>query len=164
MAWSRWWPGTLLSTCRAPNAPPQGTITPHVSTVPRRETLSGGLFSPQKHPLRSFSTAGTHRRGAVAGVGVVLDLPQPFIEAFPLVGFPVLVFTFVIGEQVLGSQEGSGEGKRGPVSGECGHSRRHQRKPSPSRGHLRFVRAKEKDGVLVGWGLHGAVSNVIDLQ
>lgn len=134
LAWSRWWPGTLLSTCRAPNAPPQGTITPHVSTVPRRETLSGGLFSPQKHPLRSFSTAGTHRRGAVAGVGVVLDLPQPFIEAFPLVGFPVLVFTFVIGEQVLGSQEG------------C------------------FVRAKEKDGVLVGWGLHGAVSNVIDLQ
>lgn len=52
--------------------------------------------------------SGTHQRGAVAGVGVVLDLPQSLIEAFPLVGLPVLIFPLVVGKEVLGSQEGSG--------------------------------------------------------
>lgn len=46
-------------------------------------------------------------------MGVVLDLPQSLIEAFPLVGLPVLIFPLVVGKEVLGSQEGSGGRNRG---------------------------------------------------
>lgn len=42
--------------------------------------------------------SGTHRWCAVAGVGVVLDLPESLIKTFPLVGLPVLVLALVIGE------------------------------------------------------------------
>ena len=98
-------------------------------------------------------------------MGVVLDLPQALIEAFPLVGFPVLIFTLVVGKQVLGSQEGSGEKNHGPSPGEPGHPGGNSWENStPSGGHLRFVGTKEEDGVLVGRGLHGTVGDVIDLQ
>lgn len=83
--------------------------------------------------FRGLTVRGAHRRRrTVAGMGVVLDLPEPLIEAFPLVGLSVLVLALIIGEQVLGSQEG------------------------------RFMRSKEEDGVFVGWGLHGTISNVIN--
>lgn len=109
--------------------------------------------------------AQTHRRSTVAGMRIVLDLPEALIEAFPLVGFPVLIFTLVVGKQVLGSQEGSGERNHGPGPGEPGHLQRHQEgKSSPSGGHLRFVCTKKEDGVFVGWGLHSTVGDVIDLQ
>lgn len=54
-------------------------------------------------------------------MGVVLDLPEPLIEAFPLVGLSVLVLALIIGEQVLGSQEGPGGKNHRPVPGEPGH-------------------------------------------
>lgn len=46
-------------------------------------------------------------------MGVVLNLPQSLIEAFPLVGLPVLIFPLVVGKEVLGSQEGPGGRNRG---------------------------------------------------
>lgn len=84
--------------------------------------------------FRGLTVRGAHRqRRTVAGVGVVLDLPEPLIEAFPLVGLSVLVLALVIREQVLGSQKG------------------------------RFMRSKEENGVFVRWRLHSTISNVIDL-
>lgn len=53
-------------------------------------------------------------------MGVVLDLPEPLIEAFPLVGLPVLVLALIIREQVLGSQEGPGGRNHRSVPGEQG--------------------------------------------
>lgn len=72
----------------------------------------------------AHSCPGTHRRCTVAGVGVVLDLPETLIEAFPLVGLPVLVLALVIGKQILGSQEGPGERNHRPVPGETGYLRK----------------------------------------
>lgn len=93
-------------------------------------------------------------------MGVVLDLPESLIKTFPLVGLPVLVLALVIGEQVLGSQEGPGGRNHRPVPGEPGHP---GKEASLCDRHLRFVCSKEEDGVLIGWGLHGTISDVIDL-
>ena len=58
----------------------------------------------------------TKRRQTDLGRGelnfwVVLDLPQSFVEAFPLVGLGVLLFVGLVGEDVFGAEEGSGGGK-----------------------------------------------------
>lgn len=63
----------------------------------------------------------THRGGTVTGVGVVLDFPQPLVEAFPLVWFPIFVFVFLIREEIFRAQEGAGEkqsrGEAGAAAG-----------------------------------------------
>lgn len=38
---------------------------------------------------------------------IVLDFPQAFVEAFPFVGFPILVLVLLVREEVFGSQEGT---------------------------------------------------------
>lgn len=96
-------------------------------------------------------------------MGVVLDLPQSLIEAFSLVGFPVLIFPLVVGKQVLGSQKGSGERNHDQSQVSQATLEAPVGKNKTSRGHLRFVCTKEENGVLVGWGLHGTISYVIDL-
>lgn len=97
-------------------------------------------------------------------MGVVLDLPEPLIEAFSLVGLSVLVLALIIGKQVLGSQEGPGGKNHRPVPGEPGHPGKEASLWVKTwRGHLRFMCSKEEDGILVGWGLHGTISNVINL-
>lgn len=98
---------------------------------------------------------------------IVLDLPKPLVEAFPLVGLAVLVLALVVGEQVLGPQESSRRGQSGRVgpkrAGAATHLPTH-RQVSPGWGHLRFVGAEEEDGVFVGRGLHRTVGNLINLQ
>ena len=164
--------------CVSARCPPQHGLTrgslrpplfpgaPVPAPAPPRLTR-GALRSPPVPGARGCPPPPqprTYQRRAVAGMRVVLDLPQALIEAFPLVGLPVLVFTLVVGKQVLGSQEGSGERKRRAGPYEPGHpgGTRWQEAAS-SGGHLRFVCTKEEDGVLVGRGLHSTVSDVIDL-
>lgn len=65
--------------------------------------LGGRLeaLGPPPHPaeVTPYLVAGGFHSG------VVLDLPQPLAEAFPLVGLPELLLALLVGEQVLGPQE-----------------------------------------------------------
>lgn len=93
-------------------------------------------------------------------MGVVLDFPQALVEAFPLVWFPIFVFVFFVKEQIFRAQEGAGERQSRGEAGAEGE-------PGPAGGarqRLRLVGAEEEDGVLVRWGFHGAVRDVIDLK
>lgn len=121
------------------------------------------MATPAAHVLAAPPPreARTHRRGTVTGVRVVLDFPQSLVEAFSLVWFPIFVFIFFIREEIFRAQEGTGEKQS---RGEPGTEAAGQSPERGARQRLRLVGAEEEDGVLVRWGFHSAVRDVINLK
>lgn len=83
-----------------------------------RKRRGGGAGSPRPRCPPATREAGTHRRGTVTCVRVVLDFPQSLVETFSLVWFPVFVFIFFIREEIFRTQEGAGRETKAEVNPE----------------------------------------------
>lgn len=78
------------------------------SSPPTRLIFSASAFSLNHR----YNILPTDLIACELDSGVVLDLPQALVEAFPLVGLAKFVFVLLVGQKILRAQECTKEGGR----------------------------------------------------